>query len=88
MSDTFHVSGGGQTIGENYNIQVMIKDDNAVHYLKKSGLVFDYLSDGNSFPTNMASLFSGLELSIGGVTISTPFQAQYVQQKISRLSKK
>ena len=61
----------------------MIRDDNAIHYLKREGLVFDLVCT-NSFVHNAASLFTGLELSIGNVTTSFPFQHFYVQQKISK----
>lgn len=33
----------------------------------------------------MAMLFTGLELSIGNIVLSTPFQHFYVQQKISKM---
>jgi hypothetical protein len=78
LSDTFHLSAGGQTFGGNFNIQVQLRDDNAVHYLKKSGLLFEYITDTGSYPSNMAMLFTGLELSIGNIVLSTPFQHFYV----------
>ena len=79
VSDTFHVSAGGQNIGQNYNIQIMIRDDNALHYLKREGLVFDLVCSENAYVHNAATLFTGLELSIGNVSTATPFQHYYVQ---------
>ena len=73
MSDTFSISAGGQTFSENYNIQIQLRDDNAIHYLKRSGLYFDFISNNNSFAHNAASIFDGLEISFGNVTLSTPF---------------
>jgi hypothetical protein len=55
----------------------MIRDDNAIHYLKREGLAFDIVCT-NSFVHNAAALFTGLELSIGSVTTAFPFQHFYV----------
>lgn len=87
VSDTFHISTGGQPdIGGNVGIQIQLRDDNAVHYLKRSGIAFDAVVEG--YVHNAAMFFTGLELTIGGVTVSTPFQHYYVQQRLSKMGQK
>jgi hypothetical protein len=54
--------------------------------LKRGGIAF--LASVNGFVHNAAQFFSGTELAIGDVVISTPYQHFYVQQKISKMGKK
>ena len=79
ISDTFNISTGGQDVGPNRNIQILLRDDNAIHYMKRSGLLFDFIANGHDYVHNAAALFSGLEVSIGGVTFATPFSHFYAQ---------
>ena len=73
VSDTFHISTGGQgNVGGNVGIQIQLRDDNSIHYLKRSGIAFDVEVAG--FVHNAAMFFNGLELSIGNVVFSSPFQ--------------
>lgn len=88
LSDTYTISSGGMNVGGNYNIQIQLRQDNALHFLKRSGIYFDYIANTFSFPHNAAALFTGLEMSIGGVTLATPFQHYYVQQRLSKMGKK
>jgi hypothetical protein len=50
--------------------------------------VFELVVNDPFFVHNVAALFTGLEISFGGVTVSTPLQHYLMQQKISRKSKK
>ena len=54
--------------------------------MKRSGLVF--LADVNGFVHNSALFFRGIDLSIGNVTVSYPYQQYYVQQKLSKMGRK
>lgn len=66
-------------------IQIQLRDDNAIHYLKRGGIAFN--ADVTGFVHNAAMFFTGLELSIGNVVISSPFQHFYVQQWIAKQGK-
>ena len=54
--------------------------------MKRSGIAFE--ADVAGFCHNAAMFFTGLELSIGNVVISTPYQHYYVQQRIAKYGKK
>lgn len=50
--------------------------------------MFELVVNDPFFVHNVAALFTGLEISFGGVSVSTPLQHYLMQQKISRKSKK
>jgi hypothetical protein len=64
-------------------IQIQLRDDSSIHYLKRSGIAFDAVVEG--FVHNACQFFTGLELSIGNVVLSTPFSHFYVQQRLSKM---
>ncbi len=73
VSDTYHISLGGQdNVQPLSNLQINLNDDNALYYLKKSGILFDQVVNDPFFVHNAAALFTGLEISFGSVSVSCP----------------
>ena len=80
VSDTYHISlGGNNAVAPLSNLQIQLADDNVIYYLKHSGILFDFQINDPYFVHNAAALFTGLEISFGNVTVSTPFQHFLIQ---------
>ena len=65
VSDTNHLSIGGRVISPGENIQIMIRDDNVVLDLERSGLAFEFRVSKNQYVDNILSIFQPIEWILG-----------------------
>jgi hypothetical protein len=65
VSDTNHLSIGGRYVGPGENIQIMVRDDNVVMDLGRSGLVGELLIPSHYNIGNALQLFQPIEWIIG-----------------------
>jgi hypothetical protein len=65
VSDTNHLSIGGRYVGPGENIQIMIRDDNVVLDLGRSGLVGEFLIPSGCVVHNILEIMQPIEWILG-----------------------
>lgn len=84
VSDTNHLSIGGRTeITGGENIQIMVRDDNIVMDLCRSGLAFELRLPKGQYIDNALTLFQPIEWILGNTQCGYANMQYFLQQKLA-----
>lgn len=84
VSDTNHLSIGGRKVGGGENVQIMIRDDNVVLDLGRSGLAFELVIPSEYTLDNALALFQPIEWILGNTQCGYANMQYYLQQRLAR----
>lgn len=82
VSDTNHLSIGGRVVSPGENIQVMIRDDNVVLDLHRSGIAGELILPATVDIDNILQILQPIEWILGNVQCGYANMQYYLQQKL------